>query len=40
MFALGVLVPFQALADFTGRVVGISGGDTIKVRHDGKSVTP
>jgi len=32
-----VLLPTPCLADFSGRVVGISDGDTIKVLHNGKS---
>ena len=34
-FAVGVNAP--AFADFSGRVVGVSDGDTIKVLHDGKA---
>jgi endonuclease YncB( thermonuclease family) len=32
--------PTVALADFSGRVVGVTDGDTIKVLHDGKKRTP
>ena len=32
-----VLLPAAAIADFAGRVVGISDGDTIKVMHNGKA---
>lgn len=30
-------LPALAFADFTGRVVGVSDGDTIKVLHNGKA---
>src|SRR5436309_4843474 len=32
-----VLLPAVAIADFAGRVVGITDGDTIKVMHNGKA---
>src|SRR3989449_10655715 len=32
-----VLLPAVAFADFSGRVVGVSDGDTIKVMHNGKA---
>src|SRR2546422_452931 len=32
-----VLLPAVATADFSGRVVGVSDGDTIKVLHNGKA---
>ena len=31
-----VFLPFLAFAEFTGRVVGVSDGDTITVLHNGK----
>src|SRR3989442_66707 len=34
---VGLLLPAVALADFSGRVVGVSDGDTIKVMHNGKA---
>ncbi len=34
--ALWLLVTSAVAADFTGRVVGISDGDTITVLHNGK----
>ena len=34
-----LLVSTTALADFTGKVVGVTDGDTIKVMRDGRSVT-
>lgn len=30
-------LPSLAFADFSGRVVGVSDGDTIKVMHNGKA---
>lgn len=32
-----VILPLQALADFTGQVVGVIDGDTIDVLHNGQS---
>src|SRR2546426_3984017 len=32
-----LLLPALTFADFSGRVVGISDGDTIKVMHNGKA---
>src|SRR5437667_1417582 len=32
-----VLLPAVATADFSGRVVGITDGDTIKVLHNGRA---
>ena len=36
--ALGLLVATTAMADFTGRVVGITDGDTGRVPNDGQAV--
>ena len=36
LFAL-LILPWPALADFSGRVVGVSDGDTIKVLHNGRA---
>ena len=33
------LIGTTALADFTGKVVGVTDGDTVKVMRDGRSVT-
>src|SRR5438105_4120602 len=32
-----LLLPALVLADFSGRVVGVTNGDTIKVMHNGKA---
>ena len=37
VWGLLLFLPGVAFADFTGRVVGISDGDTIKVLHNGKA---
>src|SRR5437016_4275215 len=36
LFSL-LILPGVTFADFSGRVVGVSDGDTIKVMHDGKA---
>ena len=36
LFAL-LILPWPAFADFSGRVVGVTDGDTIKVMHNGKA---
>src|SRR5213594_2988209 len=36
-FALILLPPTVALADFSGKVVGITDGDTISVMHNGRA---
>lgn len=36
-FIILFLLPVAAMADFSGRVVGISDGDTIKVLHNGNA---
>src|SRR5438132_401748 len=36
ILSLVLLFPTVALADFSGRVVGVTDGDTIKVMHKGK----
>jgi len=40
VLSLTLLPPTFAFADFSGRVLGVSDGDTIKVLHDGKGTTP
>ena len=35
-FSLALITSQTLAADFTGRVVGVSDGDTITVLHDGK----
>lgn len=38
IFTLVAILPFTSFAaDFTGRVVGISDGDTISVLHNGRA---
>ena len=37
VLSLILLSPIVAFADFTGRVVGVTDGDTIKVMHNGKA---
>jgi len=37
VLSLILLPPTIAFADFSGRVVGVSDGDTIKVLHNGKA---
>jgi len=36
LFSLALLASQTLAADFTGRVVGVSDGDTITVLHNGK----
>ncbi len=36
VLAILLLLPSLTYADFTGRVVGVSDGDTITVLHNGK----
>ena len=37
LVSLGVLLAPVVLADFSGRVVGVTDGDTIKVMHNGRA---